>query len=222
MLRLLLTLSLLAIPLAGEAGVEIGGSRLVYDGSAREAALSVNNPDDRPYLIQSWVDNNSGSGDGNNTFITTPPLFRLEPHSQNSVRVVYTGRPLPSDRESMLWLNIKSVPSTLKTDNNRLFITVKSQFKLFYRPEGLSGDPATAYQKLTFIRRGGHVYVSNPTPYHVSFYDLNVGEFKVKAPPTVKPFSEQPLTVPADTSVLVTWRAINDFGGITDVRKLKL
>lgn len=222
MLRLLLTLSLLMVSVAGQAGVEIGGSRLVYDGQARQAALSVNNPDDRPYLIQAWVDKDPAAGGGDSTFIATPPLFRLEPHSQNSVRVVYTGRPLPADRESMFWLSIKSVPSTSKDEANRLFITVKSVLKLFYRPAGLGGDPATAFEKLTFTRRGGQVYVSNPTPYHISFYDLTIGGFQVKALPTLKPFSEQALPVPRGATGSVSWRAINDFGGITDSRKAKI
>lgn len=222
MLRILLALSLLTAPILGLAGVEIEGSRLVYDGNSRQAVLGVNNPDDRPYLIQAWVDKDPAAGEGDNTFIATPPLFRLEPHSQNSVRVVYTGRPLPADRESMLWLSIKSIPSTSKDESNRLFITVKSVIKLFYRPPGLVGQPATAFEKLTFARRGGQVFVSNPTPYHISFYDLTVGGFQVKVPPTLKPFSEQALPVPTGATGTVSWRVINDFGGITDVRKTKL
>lgn len=222
MLRLLLTLCLMAAPLASLAGVEIGGTRLVYSGNARQAAISVNNPDDRPYLIQAWVDKDPTFDAGDRTFIATPPLFRLEPHSQNSVRVVYTGRSLPADRESMLWLSIKSVPSTSKNEANQLFITVKSIIKLFYRPAGLSGEPATAYEKLTFTRRAGQIYVQNPTPYHISFYDLTVGGVQVKTPPTLAPFSEQVVLVPSGTTDAVSWRAINDFGGITDVRKEKI
>ncbi|MDF7788622.1 molecular chaperone [Pantoea stewartii] len=222
MLRLLLTLCLMTASLASQAGVEIGGTRLIYEGNAREAAISVNNPDDRPYLIQAWVDKDPASADGDKTFITTPPLFRLEPHSQNSVRVVYTGRPLPADRESMLWLSIKSVPSTSKDDTNQLLISVKSVIKLFYRPAALSGDPVTAYEKLVFTRRGAKVYVSNPTPYYISFYDLSVGGVQVKKLPTLKPLSEQAIDVPAGASGSVSWRTINDFGGITDVRKTKI
>ena len=222
MLRLLLALSLLSASIVVKAGVEIGGSRLVYEGNASQAALSVINPDDSHYLIQAWVDKDPASGDVDNTFVATPPLFRLEPRSQNSVRVVYTGRPLPADRESMLWLSIKSVPSTSKDDANRLFIAVKSVMKLFYRPAGLTGDPVTAFEKLTFTRRGGQVFVLNPTPYHISFYDLSVGGFQVKAPPTLKPLSEQAIAVPTGVTGTVSWRTINDFGGITDVRKAKI
>jgi len=37
------------------AGVIIGGTRVVYDGNKKEASIDVNNPDKTPYLIQSWV-----------------------------------------------------------------------------------------------------------------------------------------------------------------------
>ncbi len=52
--------------------------------------------------------------------------------------------------------------------------------------------------------------------------DLKVGSAQVKTPPTLKPMSEQAVTVPAGTAGTVSWRAINDFGGITDVRKANI
>lgn len=215
-------LSLLFLSCSGMAGVEIGGNRVIYDGDAKQASISVSNPDDRPYLIQSWVDKRSDAGDGDETFITTPPLFRLEPHSQNSVRIVYTGKSLPSDRESMMWLNIKSVPSTERDETNRLFITVKTVMKLFYRPHGLKGEPSTAYEQLSFSRRGKLVYVSNPTPYFISLYELTIGDFHIKTPPTLAPYKEQSLAVPNGVANTVSWRAINDFGGVTDARNAKI
>ncbi|PPS59338.1 hypothetical protein CRX72_22345 [Pantoea sp. BRM17] len=69
----------------------IGGSRLIYEGNARQAALSISNPDDYPYLIQAWVDKDPTQRHSDNTFIATPPLFRLEPHTQNSVRIVFSS-----------------------------------------------------------------------------------------------------------------------------------
>lgn len=222
MMRYLMIVIVLIVPMASFAGVEIGGSRLIYDGNARQAALSISNPDDRPYLIQAWVDKNPADSHSDNTFITTPPLFRLEPHTQNSVRVVYTGGDLPADRESMYWLSIKSVPATPEGETNRLLITVKSVFKLFYRPVGLSGDPATAFEKIRFTRKGDRVYVSNPTPFHISFYDLKMGNVALKSPPVLRPMSEQAIVFPPGAMGAISWRAINDFGGVTDVRTVKI
>jgi P pilus assembly chaperone PapD len=56
--------SLFLISTAAISGVEIGGTRLIYNGSGSQAAISVSNPDNTPYLIQSWVSNNENSDDG--------------------------------------------------------------------------------------------------------------------------------------------------------------
>lgn len=58
------------------AGVIIGGTRIIFDG-AKEASISVNNPDATPYLIQSWIDEQEG-GSGKAPFIITPPMYRLD------------------------------------------------------------------------------------------------------------------------------------------------
>ena len=37
------------------AGVIIGGTRIIFDGAKKEASVSINNPDNTPYLIQSCL-----------------------------------------------------------------------------------------------------------------------------------------------------------------------
>ncbi|WP_244665173.1 molecular chaperone [Candidatus Symbiopectobacterium sp. 'North America'] len=132
---------LLFISVAAISGVEIGGTRLIYNGNSSQAAISVNNPDNKPYLIQSWVSKNENSDDDND-FSTTPPLFKLNPHTQNSVRVMLIDKNLPTDRESVYWLNIKAIPSSSPDAKNELLIAVKSKMKLFYRQQGLKDDPS--------------------------------------------------------------------------------
>ena len=89
------------ISTAAISGIEIGGTRLVYNGNANQAAISVKNPDNKPYLIQSWVSKSENSDDSGSEFTTTPPLFKLNPNAQNSVRVILAENNLPSDRESV-------------------------------------------------------------------------------------------------------------------------
>lgn len=210
------------VSLSAWSGVEIGGSRIVYEGSSRQASISVSNPDERPYLVQAWVNKNVNSDDNDQTFIATPPLFRLEPHSQNSVRVVYTGKPLPMDRESVYWLNIKTIPSTDRDARNQLLITVKSKMKLFFRPDGLKGEPQEAVSRIAFRDRGGMLVVDNPTPYNVSFYDLTIGGKKIDQVPMAAPLQETPVKQPFKAGQMITWRAINDFGGISKQYKTKI
>ena len=205
-----------------QAGVEIGGTRVVYDGKMKQATIGISNPDDKPYLIQSWVNKDPNSDDNGEMFMTTPPLFRLEPHSHNTVRITYTGNALPQDRESVYWLNIKSIPSTDKNATNDLMIAVKNTMKLFYRPAGLPGDPATAYQKIDFKQRDGKLFAFNPTAYSVSFYDVKVNGAVLKNVSMVLPKQEISLGSIATRAPKISWRAINDFGGISEEQQVKL
>ncbi|WP_274724227.1 fimbria/pilus periplasmic chaperone [Xenorhabdus bovienii] len=103
------------------AGVVIGGTRIVYISDRKEASISISNPEkDVSYIIQSWVQD-----ENNETkvpFIITPPLFKLTAGNENILRIVKTGKNLPNDKESLFWLNIKSIPGTVKSDQNQLQI----------------------------------------------------------------------------------------------------
>ncbi|HCT9739270.1 TPA: molecular chaperone [Morganella morganii] len=204
------------------SGVEIGGTRLIYNGGSNQAAISINNPDNKPYLIQSWISESENGDDSDSVFTTTPPLFKLNPHSQNSVRAMLTGHSLPGDRESVYWLNIKAIPSSSPDAKNELLIAVKSKMKLLYRPVGLKGDPTSAYQQLTFSLDGEKLNIHNPSPYSVSLYDIKVNGKQLDNPPMILPFKTVSLFQSVVTGSEISWRAVNDFGGVTAEYKFKM
>ena len=196
------------------AGVVVGGTRVVYDAGKREAGISVSNPDTtRPFLIQSWIDNPRDDDTTHVPFIITPPLFRLDAGQENVLRIVRAGGNLPEDRESVFWLNIKSIPATDKDATNQLLISINTRIKLFYRPRNLAGNAGDAYKTLIFSRLGGALTAHNPTPFFVSFAHLSVGGQDIKQPGMIAPLSTQSWPLPAGTHGNVSWRAINEFGG---------
>ena len=219
MLKTIYTLILLTVGLStayASNSVDLGATRLVYDGSKSQASVSVSNTDTRAYLIQSWVTKDSMSEKPlDDLFITTPPLFRLEPKTDNSVRVVYNGQSLPQDRESVFWLNVKAIPSVERADNNKLTIAVKTQIKLFYRPAGLTGDAADAYKSLKFSTNNSKLTINNPTPYSVSLSTLKVNGSNIDTSVMILPFSSTSINKHVSGGAKVSWQAINDFGGIT-------
>lgn len=198
------------------AGVVVGGTRVIYEGAKKEATLSINNPEKtNPYLIQSWVENSAATDSSKPPFLVTPPLFRLDAGQENVLRIIPT-RPLPEDKESLYWLNIKSIPATEQSDQNQLLISVKTRIKLIYRPTGLANDAAVeAYKKLTFSRQGNQLRVNNPTPYYIAFFSVKVGNSGIDKAGTVAPQSSLSWTLPAGATGQVSWQAINDYGGIT-------
>lgn len=85
------------------------------------------------------------------------------------MRVVYTGGPLPADRESLFTLSIAAIPSG-KPEANRVQMAFRSALKLLYRPEGLAGNPQQAYRHLIWSLTPDGATVRNPTPYYVTLF----------------------------------------------------
>lgn len=214
-----------------QANVLIGGTRVVFPAKDGEVTVRLTNDNDHPVLVESWIDR----GDVHSTpesvdvpFLITPPLFRMEPKKEQSLRVVFTHEQLPADRESLFWLNVLEVPpkptGPQAEGQNLLQLALRSRLKLFYRPTGLQGDPLKAPGALTWKivadGKGVALEAHNPTPYHVTISELSVasGGNNVGAEiGMVAPLSDLRLPLhgnsqkPAAGSV-VSFSAINDYG----------
>ncbi|MRS88948.1 fimbria/pilus periplasmic chaperone [Enterobacteriaceae bacterium RIT714] len=203
---------------AVNAGVVIGGTRVIYDGGKKEASLSVNNADNVPYLIQSWIDMPNGGAE-KAPFIITPPLYRLDQGQKNMMRIVRAGA-VPEDKESMFWLNVKSIPSAEKKENT-LQVAVKTRIKLIYRPTVLAGSsPEAMADKLIWQKSGNDIQVTNPTNYYMNFNEINVSGKKVLDVTYVAPGTSARFALPAGVSGgQVTFKLISDYGSAGDAHK---
>lgn len=210
------------------AGVIVGGTRIICDGSKKETSLSVRNPDNIAYLIQGWVDNKGSKGDENNStevpFIVTPPLFRLDKGKDNLIRIIYNGKPLPQNKESVFWMNVKSIPASDTQAKNVLQLSIKTRIKLFYRPPGLEKTKENEWQQVDFRRKDNTVEVNNPTPYYISFYSLKIDGHTIDTTDImVPPLGRARYNLPENvTGNRVSWQFINRFGGNSEALTAQL
>ncbi|HDR2705895.1 TPA: molecular chaperone [Enterobacter mori] len=207
-------LAVALLPLAlmtANAGVIIGGTRVIFEGAKKEATINITNPDNTPYLIQSWIDMQDGVS-GKAPFIITPPLYRLDGGQKNLERIVMTSS-LPQEQESLFWLNIKAIPSASK-QMNALQIAVKTRIKLIYRPEGLrASTPEEQANKLTWQQSGNAIQVNNPTPYVINFNEITLGGRKLDDVTYVLPGASARFSLPEGVSGhSLTFKVINDYG----------
>lgn len=215
-----------AFPVAN-ANVLIGGTRVVLPAKDGEVTVRLTNENDRPALVQAWIDRGDPKATPDTVdtpFLVTPPMFRMEPKRDQSLRILYTKEPLPADRESLFWLNVLEIPpkpAEMEAANaNYLQLALRSRLKLFFRPQGLAGDPLKAHEQLAFRAGAGELIVRNPTPYHVTLSELAVtdgGKAFEADTGMVAPFGELRLRVPglakaAATGSAVRFTVINDFG----------
>ncbi|QCJ68628.1 long polar fimbrial chaperone LpfB [Providencia heimbachae] len=203
------------------AGVIIGGTRVIYNEGNKDVSISVDNPDKTPYLIQSWIDNMEEKKQSD--FTITPPLFRLNADKTNALRIFLTENKLPSDKESLFWLNIKTIPATERTENS-LQIAFKTQIKLIYRPKALKDINFIEEQKkLVWSKSGNHITVKNPTPYFMNFQSITFNGKKVNDISYAAPFSTTSFEINDTTDRgSVKWEVINDYGAASEPAEIKI
>ncbi|MBW9431323.1 molecular chaperone [Atlantibacter hermannii] len=196
------------------AGIQIGRTRVIYEAKSREVALTlVNKEQELPWLVQSWTDNGDEKTRG--PFIITPPLFRLDPQKEQSLRITWTGAPLPTDRESLFYLNVRTIPATAKEEQqkNKLRLIYKTRLKMFWRPEALTGSPGETCEKLRFRLAGNTLQIINDGDFYSVFDSLSVGATAIKKADMIAPKSTASIPMnAAPAGKTVTWRCITDFG----------
>lgn len=115
--------------LYSHASVVIMGTRVIYPEGQRSINVRLSNDELSPSLVQSWMDTGdvSASPDSVNVpFIITPPVFRIEPHTGQTLRIIYTGEKLPHDRESLFWLNVLDIPAKPQKIMKQPLVTISS------------------------------------------------------------------------------------------------
>jgi len=218
---------------SANANVIIAGTRVVFSANEGEVTLRLTNDNTTPALIEAWID----AGDPHSTpdkvttpFLITPPLFRMEPHKDQSLRIIFSAgkQPLPTDRESLFWLNVLEIPPKPTgqefVGKNYLQLAIRSRLKLFYRPANLPGDANKTGSELTFkataADKGYALVVHNPTPYFVTISQLTLssGGQSIKVDgDMVAPMGDMTIAVPGLTHAPsagseVQFDIINDYG----------
>jgi P pilus assembly chaperone PapD len=232
-----------AQPLQQEAqGLSFYVLRVIYPETEKKGVtLTAYNKTDLPYLMQSriWpveavsgnVDMSAAGNEKAMPFIVTPPLARLGARSDLTLRIRRNGEPLPSDRESVFFISMKAIPrqaapEARAPDLQQMVLTVVSNIKVFYRPDGLAKRAVVdAAPQLRFKREGNRLIADNPTPYWLTFSRLKVGTAsldKAQLRLMVPPKGRQHYLLPAGATGAVSWQLIDEDGWDTPVQQSPL
>lgn len=228
-------MALIACLSQAAAHVVVNGTRVIYPAQKKEVTVQIQNVSSTSSLVQAWLD----SGDEKSSpdvsevpFILSPPLFRLDEGQGQTIRLLYTQEPLPTDRESLFWLNVLDIPPRTPTmsqlPNNKLEFAFRHRLKIFFRPTGLPGDALSAPSKVTWSLVHPNdgkwaLKATNLTPFHINFNDVNMvignTHFATESE-MVPPFSSRTFVVPKLSVVSakeprIEYEFINDYGGAT-------
>ncbi|HCT9039607.1 molecular chaperone [Providencia rettgeri] len=212
-------------------GISLSQTRIVFDSNMKNAKLSINNQSDRVYLINSRIYDNNSLEKNNITdsFLITPPLFRLENNTQNTLMITPNNlSTLPLDRESVFYLSILAIPSTKKSDeqqetllSSKVSVGIRMWIKLFYRPDNLNSSLSNEFGNLLFSNENNRLVIKNPTPYYITIAKLDINEKPInirEQGAMIAPFSSNNY-VYSEKINKVSWSAINEHGGLTKTYK---
>ena len=216
------------------AGVVVHGTRVVYPADRREVTVELRNEGDAPSLVQAWIERDdaqtgektAGEAKDGVPFSLTPAIFRLDPKSGQSLRIIYTGRPLASDRETVFWLNVLDIPPKAPPNPNapnHLDFAFRHRMKLFFRPGHLPGNAGDAASRILWSVRQDQAALQlvavNPTPYHISLTRLELTGNRrslAAAPAMLAPLTATPFALGTGLdpqNVRVHFDYIDDYGG---------
>lgn len=208
-----------------QAGIVINGTRVVYPESEKEITLRLDNAGNKPSLVQSWIDEGNSAVKVNQLdvpFVILPPVSRVEPGQGQTLRISYTGKNLPTDRESIFYLNVLDIPPDASdAPGSNVQMAFRSRIKLFYRPlamKSLSYDEAV--DKLTWSAGSCStcIEIKNTTPFHITITKIYLSANKEDGASIqgdmIAPFSSQSFSFKNSVgSNDVTISYLNDYGG---------
>lgn len=225
-LQACLAIGLIAAPVISHAALTLNNTRIVFSSDKRSTSVLVRNPSKHPYAVQTWVNTAADDSTTSVPFALSPQLFKLNPGSEQLLQINGLPNTLAKDRESLFFFNMQEIPQASDEPGNHLNIALRTRIKLFYRPAQLKGNPTSQLKSLKFswIDKDGspHLLVRNPTPFHITFTQLQVNgkgqQHMLKNTDMLEPFAEQAYPISGFTPS-AGWHAqfsvINDYGGYT-------
>ena len=127
-----------------------------------------------PIVAQTWVDNgdvNAAPELSHAPFVTLPSVFALPPSALKGLRILFAGANLPTDRESVFWLNLYEIPPSQPITPplaSRVTLAMNTQMKIFYRPKALPGNAENAAEAVSFtLQNAGRLSAALSQPVGV-------------------------------------------------------
>lgn len=200
------------------AAIQIESSRVIYSGEYKSASLTLHNASEKNYIVQTWLDEDSNKP--GKEMVVTPPVLKVKADQSAVLRFIYSGKGLPTDRESLYWINVQEIPPRA-SEPNVMQLAIRTRLKLFYRPVGLNVKLEDQIRHLKFIKKSDALVVKNDGPLHISLSQLIIQppkskELKLTAP-MISPFESETIMFPKGSRI-VGLTYINDYGGIADVK----
>lgn len=177
-MRLIILFSLLFSLNTAVANIVVNGTRVIYPASNKETIVQLVNSGSDPALVQSWIDDgdiDSTPETANVPFLLSPPVVKVSGNAGQQLRIKKLPSSLPTDRESIFYLNILDIPPTPENlqGQNTMQLAIKTRIKLFYRPTGLQGGAEEGMSSVNASIEGKSFRLNNESPFYITIANIS-------------------------------------------------
>ncbi|HBO23434.1 MULTISPECIES: fimbrial biogenesis chaperone [unclassified Providencia] len=224
-MRILILLSLIFSVNSAFANIVVNGTRVIYPASNKETIVQLINNGNDPALVQSWIDDgdiNSTPETANVPFLLSPPVIKVSGNAGQQLRIKKLPSSLPTDRESIFYLNVLDIPPT--PDNlqgqNTMQLAIKTRIKLFYRPTNLQSISENAISTVEAKVENQGFRLTNTSPFYITIANINddKGQKVLSESLMIAPFSNvfAPAKSPVKQGKTYSLLYVDDFGAYKD------
>ncbi|TBL64321.1 fimbrial biogenesis chaperone [Hafnia paralvei] len=212
---------------AGADGIYLGRTRVIFNSLHESESLPVTNASSKStWLLRSWITDANSDSKSNGYFLITPPLYRLDPDNTINLKINKLSGVLPKNKESLFYVNVMSIPPTSSNNNSsQLTLAINNKIKMFYRPDNIDDAKKIqdAYNNIKIKKGSSGLNFINPSPYYITLTDVtyNGKTNNDNNGFMLSPFSELNIACNGLCNN-VKFKIINDFGGLTAEKSLKI
>ena len=200
-------------------------NKLIYEESKGYIQYRIDNTDKKtPWLVQAWVEDNKENKVKD--FTPTPFVFRVEPSSVFSVRLIKTGTP-DEYKETLYWVVSNSLPGGTKVEQQseeekikaKLSLAYRFKVPMIYRPVSLKNIPQQPESLELSLDEKGNVKVKNPSRYIVQLHSVTSNGVLYQGRGIsyfILPQSDVALNFSAKKGTKITFAVINDYGALNE------
>ncbi|KPD02092.1 fimbrial biogenesis chaperone [Moellerella wisconsensis] len=165
------------------SGIIASNNRVIFNEGDFKKNLILGNTNEYSIFAQTWIDNGEGSGEFKQKaypFVSVPAVFVLNQGEMTNLNIIYNNKELPSDRESVFWLNLYEIPAVKNSSNKeqtKVLVAMNTQMKIFYRPKSLkeiNKNMDDIYFSLSNSGNETKLICHNPTPFYISFSGITL------------------------------------------------
>lgn len=209
------------------AAVDVNPVRLDLHQSGVSAELRIRNEDTMPVsmdvVAMLWSQNDLGENQLEETdqILAVPPIFTIEPGSQQIVRVAFLGNPDP-EKEHTFRLLITELAPPAGPQGNAVTMRIQVSLPVFVTTPGLNAQPDIQLLSVDKMDQGTYVTLHNAGNAHVKLKSVEVtgaagtmpekDETPVGQALYLLPGSQVELMVPGDPGALQRVNITSDRG----------